>query len=161
MRVVAIKKKSVIISFVILVCGIAIILWMNIPRNIDVEYRGIQYKMGTETNEEVNIKINGKLYNNDVFKGKIVIDNLDFTKEYDMLPIVFDRNIMNGMGSLVYTTVVNGEPILRMVGTIRSKDNFSEVYITTNKTENKDELIIAAPAHNLEEFNKIKKEIGK
>lgn len=160
MRVVVIKKRVVIIFLVIIVCVVALILWRNIPQNIDVEYKGIQYEASTKTNKEVNIKINGKLHNN-VFKGKIVIDSLDFTKEYDMLPIIFDKNVMAGMGSLVYTTVVNGEPILQMVGTIKSIDNFSKLYITTSNIDNKDELIIAAPAHDLEGFNKIREGIGK
>ncbi len=160
MRVVAIKK-AIIIIFVTIICISAIILWRTIPRSIDLEYKGLQYDMGTKNYEELKIKINGKLYKNDVFKGNIVIDNIDLTKKYDMIPITFDINIMNGMGTLVYTTVVDGEPVLQMVGTIRSIDDFSKVYINTNKSENRDQFIIAAPARNLEEFNNIKNEIEK
>jgi hypothetical protein len=146
---------------VIVLCGAAIILWWNIPSNINEKYAGIQYDMDTKASEQVNIKIDGKLYRNDVFKGKIVIDNIDYTKDYDMIPITFDTSIMNGMGTLAYTTVVaDGQPILKMVGTIKSNDDFSEVYITTNREETKKDLIIAAPAHDLEEFNKIKEEMG-
>ncbi len=152
-----IKKIAVIILSVIILCGVALILWWNIPSKINAEYAGIQYNVDTKTNEQVNIKIDGKLYKNDVFKGKIVIDNFDFTKEYDLIPITFDKSITNGRGTLAYTTVVDGEPILKMIGTIKINDDFSKVYITTNKEETKKDFIIAAPAKNLEEFNEIKK----
>lgn len=118
--------------------------------------------MDTKASEQVNIKIDGKLYKNHVFKGKIVIDNIDYTKDYDIIPITFDTSIMNGMGTLAYTTVVDdGQPILKMVGTIKSNDDFSKLYITTNKQETKKDYIIAAPAKNLDEFSRIKEEMEK
>ena len=117
--------------------------------------------MDTKASEQVQIKIDGKLYKNHVFKGKIVIDNIAYTKYYDMIPYKFDTRIMNGMETLAYTTVVDGQPILKMIGTIKSNDDFSKVYITTNKEETKKDYIIAAPAHNLEELNKIKEELEK
>ncbi len=156
-----IKKVAVIILLVVIVCGAAVILWWNIPSNINVEYTGIQYDVDAKATEQVNIKIDGNLYRDDVFKGKIVIDSIELTKEYDMIPFRFDTRIMDGRGTLAYTTVIDGEPILKMVGTIKSNDDFSEVYITTNREETKKDLIIAAPANNLEEFNKIKQEMEK
>lgn len=71
----------------IILCGAVIILWWNIPSNIIEKYEGIQYDMDTKASEQVNIKIAGKLYKNDVFEGKIVIDNIDYTKVYDMIVI--------------------------------------------------------------------------
>lgn len=155
-----IKKIAVIILSVIILCGVAFILYSNIPSIINAEYRGIQYDVDTKTNEQVNIKIDGKIYKNDLFKGKIVIDSIDLTKKYDLIPFSFDTSIANGNATLAYTTVINGEPIIEMVGTIKSNDDFSQIYITTTKTENRDKLLIAAPANNLEEFNKIKEEMA-
>ncbi|QNU66012.1 hypothetical protein EHE19_014125 [Ruminiclostridium herbifermentans] len=137
-------------------------MWWNIPSNIKSEFAGLQYDMDTKASEQVNIKIDGNLYKNHVFKGKIVIENIEYTKYYDLIPITFDLNVMNGMGTLAYTTVDDdGQPILKMIGTIKSNDDFSKVYITTNKHETKKDYIIAAPANNLDELNRIKEEMEK
>lgn len=159
-------RKYVLIS-ILLIAGLFITIFILFcrPTNINIEYPAVKYRANDNVHtENIKIKIQGKIYknifSNPTYIGKINIENYDFTKQYQLLPIIFDRKIMNGMGSMTYTTVINGSPKVELLGTIWISDNFKTVHILINEPIGKDEktvgdLIISAPAQTHKDAIKI------
>ncbi|WP_433944641.1 hypothetical protein [Paenibacillus sp. SN-8-1] len=90
------------------------------------------------------------------FRGQVIIDKYKFTESYDLIDIVFNRRILNGIGSLSYTRVNNGKPDLQMLGTIWISGNFDQLNIwVSRKTGAADQSAphptISAPAWTYEE----------
>ena len=102
----------------------------------------------------LTLKVYNGIFSKPVYKGVITIDGYDFTKKYELIPITFDPKIMNGIGSLTYTTVINGNPILETLGAIWITDNFKSINIEVNNSKYKD-IIISAPAKTLQDALKI------
>ncbi|EGD47874.1 hypothetical protein Cpap_2278 [Ruminiclostridium papyrosolvens DSM 2782] len=153
------KKKIYVTILLLLSAFAAIFVWSYTPKPISLEYQAVQYSAEDNSyTKDIKIKVKGKLYNGifskPVYKGVIAIDGYDFTKKYELIPIIFHPKISNGIGSLTYTTVINGKPVLEMLGSIRITDNFKSIYIEVCNPKDKG-TVISAPAKTLQDALKI------
>ncbi len=155
-------KKKIYITILLLLSisiAIAIFVWLHSPKTISLEYPAVEYSTkDIGYTKDLKIKIEGKLYkgifSKPVYEGVIAIDGYDFTKKYELIPIKFDPKIMNGIGSLTYTTIIDGKPVLEMLGAIWITDNFKSINIEVNNSKHKG-TIISAPAKTLKDALKI------
>ena len=149
------KKKIYITILLLLSISAAIFVWSHVPKTISLEYPAVEYSTyDTGYTKDLKIKIKGKLFkgifSKPVYKGVIDIAGYGFTKKYELIPITFNPKIMNGMGSLTYTTVIDGKPVLETLGAIWITDNFKSINIEVNNSKNKG-TIISAPAKTLKD----------
>ncbi|EPR10031.1 hypothetical protein [Ruminiclostridium papyrosolvens] len=147
------KMKIYITILLLLSISVAIFIWSRAPKTISLEYPAVQYfTKDNVCTKDLKIKIKGKLYNGifskPVYKGVIAIDGYDFTKKYELIPIRFEPKIRNGIGSLTYTTVINGKPVLEMLGTIRINDSFKSINIEVNNLSIKVQLFLLRQKHS-------------
>ncbi len=153
------KKICLISILLIFVISVVIFISSCIPKSISLEYPAVQYLPNDNGyKENIKIRIKGKLYKrifgNPLFSGDIVIDGYNFTNEYELIPITFNSKISNGMGTLTYTTVINGNPKLETLGMIWITDNFKSINIEVNNP-NHVGATISAPAATLEDAKKV------
>ncbi len=83
-------------------------------------------------------------------------DDYKFTKTYELIDVVFHKEIRNGFGGLTYTSVINGKPDLKLLGALWIKGDFDQMKLQVNDPGSSDPDFITAPAANLEEAKKIK-----
>jgi len=110
-------------------------------------------------------KLSRPLFRDAQFSGAFVIEKYDFTKTYKLMDIVFYKHIRNGWGSLIYTDVVNGKPILQMFGSIWISGTFDKLKIFVYEplgADNKSSanLRIVAPAKTYDEAVSINQTLG-
>ncbi len=129
----------------------------DFPKTVDIEYPAIEYRdKSSATKTMITIKgtLARPIFRNVSFSGKIVIDKYEFTKTYELIDIAFYKNIKQG--SMVYTTIKNGKPVLEILGTIRMSGEFDKLNISVGeklgtKTEFSTNLKISAPAKSYDE----------
>lgn len=164
------KLKILLLSIVlIIVITCAFVLFYDFPQEIDVQYPAMEYRKGDKSSvQATTVKIKGKLsrplFRDPVFKGEFNIDKYDFTKSYDLIDIVFYKNIRNGLGSLTYTTINNGRPIIRSFGSIWISGNFDELKILVYEpieaeSKSSTDLRLIAPAKTYDEARLIDKHL--
>jgi hypothetical protein len=149
-----------IIFFMIIAAGLFTWLY-KFPKTIDVEYPAIEYRVGDKLSvQETTIKIKGTLsrpmFRNASFKGEFIIDKYDFTKTYELVEMIFHKDIKNGWCSLTYYDVQNGQPILKSVGSIEISGDFDklniQVYEPLNaQSKSTTDLRISAPSKKYDE----------
>ena len=104
--------------FVAVILGVTLILILPFSKNIDIEVKGIQCRIGdSEYFEEKTVWIRG-IYKNylikeDVFEGQIEIEGYDFTStgfigeiNHQSFPLVYTSNppSNNTLGNVFYST---------------------------------------------------------
>lgn len=157
------KKLNILLPLIVLIIIItcAFVLFYDFPQEIDVQYPAMEYRKGDKSSvQATTIEIKGRLsrplFRDPIFKGEFIIDKYGFTKSYELIDIVFYKNIQNGLGSLTYTTIINGRPIIQSFGSIWISGNFDELKILVYEpieAENKSstDLRLIAPAKTYDE----------
>lgn len=157
------KKLNILLPLIVLIIltTCAFVLFYDFPQEIDVQYPAMEYREGDKSSAQATtVKIKGRLsrplFHDPIFKGEFIIDKYNFTKTYELMDIVFYKHIRNGWGSLTYTTVNNGQPIIQSFGSIWISRNFDELKILVYEpieTENKSstDLRLMAPAKTYDE----------
>jgi hypothetical protein len=158
------KKKLLVLLKIILFMIIAagLFTWLyKFPQTIDLEYPAIEYRVDDKLSvQERTIRIKGTLshpmFRNASFKGEFIIDKYDFTKTYDLVEMIFHKDIKNGWSSLTYNDVQNGQPILKSVGSIEISGDFDklniQVYEPLNaQSKSATDLRISAPSKKYDE----------
>ncbi|WP_163538449.1 hypothetical protein [Gracilibacillus sp. YIM 98692] len=164
------KIKTITIWFSILVAAVTCFLYFYpFPTKINEEFSAIQYRVGKpDSAEKTTVKINGTLqrplFRNRTFKGEFMIDNYEFTKNYNLIELTFHQNTRNGIASLVYTTVEDGKPILESFGAMWISEDFEELNIVVlepigESRKTGTDLRISAPANSYEEAMEINKKL--
>ncbi|MGZ9585794.1 helix-turn-helix domain-containing protein [Paenibacillus marinisediminis] len=142
-----------------------------IPETIHAEYPAVQYRANDASYmERTKIKVDGKLYtrwfSDPRFKGTFVIEQYPYTKEYQLVNIVFYDDIRNGWGYLIYSSFSNGRPILESLGSIWIDKHMGKINIQVFEPISGDakttkDLIISAPAETREEAIAITEQLSK
>lgn len=145
-----------IIVIIILVLGCLI----PIPLPVDKKSAGIYWESNNASfQEDSEIIVQGTYlkyiipaFFSDIFTGKIVISNFEYTQEYSMLKITFDRDNFN-TGSLAYIDyATNSHEILGLIGV---RGIFDEIAIlqstSTNSGEPENVKVISAPSSSRQE----------
>ncbi len=154
------KKRMLIILLNIILVLVLFISFYKFPKTINLNYPAVEFRTNEETIRNTTIHNQGTLYRplfrNKVFKGHFVINSYDFTKNYNLMDIVFYKSIRNGWGSLSYVLTKNGNLDLQTFGSIWINDNFDKLKIQVyepiwNERKSFSNLIICAPAQTLSE----------
>jgi hypothetical protein len=164
-----INKKVVIFSIFILLCFGGFLLFYNYPKTIDIEYPAVEAHINNPASmQKTTIKIKGTLYRplfkDKSFKGQLLIEKYDFTKNNALTNIIFSKDIRNSFGSLVYSNLINGRSTLDSLGAIWISGDFDKVKIwvyepiDAEKKQSTD-LTICAPAQTFEEALSISKSV--
>lgn len=154
-------KKTILIASIITAVVITVILISGIPRKLEKSYQAIQYRYNKEEEiKKINIVVKGKLYkrlfSDTRFTGSIVISNYRYTKTYELMDVVFNGGVSDGMGNLVYWTIKEGASDMETLGAIWMEGNFDKIAIWVfeplySDSKTSTDLFIAAPADNREE----------
>lgn len=59
------------------------------------------------------------------------------------------KEILHGMGNLIYFSIIDGSPKTTSLGFIWMQDQFKEVFISVNQYPS--DIMIVAPAHSVDE----------
>lgn len=144
----------IIIIIIIFIFGIYIDFS---TKKVDINLNGVKYKLEEENYQElVKIRIEGNYYNkfytNRKFEGKIYID------EYVLYSLIlkFDKNNCSSL--------ISSSPWLNIGGKIVINKDFTKLTICFTESVLgdwmiEDNLILSAPATNLDEALKISKEL--
>ncbi|MEH6939729.1 hypothetical protein V7056_18080 [Bacillus sp. JJ664] len=126
--------KKILISCLVLVVLITFgfSFYKFVPMKVNESLKGVEYQLGTGNDKanSVTIKIKGKLHQSFLgkrtFKGSIDVKgaNYSFPNKDRKLEIDFDQN---GMGTMVYGYVKNGEPHINSYGILFANKDFSKV----------------------------------
>ncbi|MBJ6362563.1 hypothetical protein ACFOQM_14965 [Paenibacillus sp. GCM10012307] len=156
------KKPLFSIVFAIVVLSIFLSAY-NFPKTIDVTYSAVQFSEGDlssaqETSVQVEGTLSRPLFGESSFRGKLSVegDEYEYTKSYELIDVVFHKEIRNGFGGLTYTSAINGKPDLKLLGALWIRGAFDQMKLQVNDPGSSDPDFITAPAANLEEARKIK-----
>ncbi|MFD0712227.1 hypothetical protein [Paenibacillus sp. GCM10027626] len=91
------------------------------------------------------------MFSDPKFTGTLTIEGFEYTKTYELVPIVFNKKIGQGWGYIIYSTVKNGNPELKSLGVMRMNGKFDEFVIWLFEPFDSDskgttDLILASPA---------------
>ena len=141
---------------------IVVFLVSYIPRNINVEYPAIRYPESGSDVVQTSVVIKGKLsrplFSSPTFKGTIIIEDYNFTKEDRLLSLKFGKDFEES-NDLVYESYDANTGYLDMkgVGYIWILGNMDKICIWGAAPENVgatgdfEEVIISAPAETKED----------
>ena len=122
------KMKRIIILIVLAIILTVTFLFYSFPKTIEEEYSAIQFfEKEPNSAEQIAMKIAGKLENPVIgqpqFTGQLILEGYDFTKDYELLPIVLHEFTESSwLGSVVYSAIHNGKPVLRSFALITSHE---------------------------------------
>lgn len=148
---------------------ILVFIFTCIPRNIDINYPAIRYYWDNPNNViQTTVAIKGKLYKplffNSRFKGTCIIEEYNFTKDYKMRDLIFEKKIFNGAATLCYINYQTGEraPKTKILGEIWISGDMDKICISGYSPEffSSDKnyeplMLISAPAQTKEDAMQI------
>lgn len=151
-------RKTVFLVLIIIVFILVLGSLIPIPLPVDKKSAGIDWESNnTSFQEDSEIIVQGTYlkyfipaFFSDTFTGRIVISNFEYTQEYSMLQITFDRNNFN-TGSLAYIDyATNSHEILGLIGV---RGIFAEIVIlqSNNSGEPENAKVISAPSSSKQE----------
>jgi hypothetical protein len=169
--------RPVFMALGILFCMAAVLLILigisGIPAAIDKEYTACKFQISSkELQEQTSIKIKGRLYNrwfsNPEFKGHIIIDNIDYTKNSGQVELVF-YDSMEGRGWLTYDSIKRvGEdviPDIKSAAMVWIDKKFDKVVFQlaipiSESSSDFSDLVLCAPAYSKEDGMRLLKEMS-
>ncbi|RUT33580.1 hypothetical protein EJP77_08015 [Paenibacillus zeisoli] len=127
-------KGWLLVPIPFLIAMLGFLILYDFPKEVDIHYPAVEYRSGDQSSStSTNIRIKGTLsrpfWRDSRFSGQIIIDSYPFTKSYDLIDIEFNKKILNGIGTLSYTQILNGKPDLQMLGTIWISGDFDKLNI--------------------------------
>jgi hypothetical protein len=144
-----------------LIVASAFLLLYDFPKKFEIEYPAMEYREGDPASgQATTIKIKGTLtrpiLSDPTFHGQFIIDKYEMTKTFDVIDIVFSKEMTDGVGALSYNFTKNGEVDLQMFGAIWISDNFDQLTILVNEPiggerKTAKNLRISAPAKTYDE----------
>ncbi|WP_188207500.1 hypothetical protein [Alkalibacillus aidingensis] len=162
------RKLNKIILFILIVGVIYLFFSLQSPTDINKEYEGFIYQLGSDTEgKKVKIEVNGELKNaifaKNQFEGFISTNGEKIPPNHALQDTVI-LDLEEQLGGLLIYTIQNerGESILQY-GELHQHDEFKEILITKFPEDGswnvEDGTIIAAPANNKDEALTIANEI--
>lgn len=139
-----ILKKSIPFIIVLAIITIIFLSFYQFPKKIDIIVSAVSfYENDSTSTQQTLIKVSGVLYQplfkQHKFKGKIIIDNLEFTKEKETFDIYITEKIKGiNVSSLTYYKQVKLFDSYDNLGLIWFDDSFEHINIGTRLAENKD-----------------------
>ena len=146
----------ILVCFAILIPipSVAILIYYDFPKKVDMELPAFAYMYGEEVGEQTTVAIKGKvkrpLFRKSVFEGSIFIDSYEITKEHpDIASIDMDEYF--GSMSVINFESRKYETIFH--GFIRTEKNLESMilHVSDNTLKDGKSKIIALPANSIEE----------
>jgi hypothetical protein len=156
-------KRFILVASILVIFG-SFLVFYDFPKSIHLNYQAVEFRTGDPSSvQKTTVHIKGTLtrplFRNQKFHGRITVDKYNYSRNYQMFDIYFNKVIRNGLGTIAYS---DEKPSGFTFGFIWKKGSFDSLKILVFEPNGPDagggkasNLQIIAPSNDYESASAI------